>query len=506
MKKLFLALSLLAVASPGIAQNNAFITDSLDTYIVREMQRWTIPGLSIAVIKDGKILVNKGYGIREAGKPGKVDEHTLFQVASNSKAFTGTALAMLEQQKRFSLDDKVTRWIPDFQLEDDLASRDVTVRDLLCHRIGFGTFQGDFLNWNSNLPRKELIHRMRFVDPLYSFRSRYGYCNSAYLTAGEVIPAVTDTSWDDYIRAHFFQPLNMQRSSTKSETIYTAQNTCKAHTLVEGRITIIPYANVDNLGPAASIVSSANDLANWLLMQLDSGRFNGNEVVPFAALQATRRSQTVVNDITSKYFPGRHFQTYGLGWFMEDYYGKKVIQHDGGANGFVTTTCFVPELGLGIVVLTNTDANSLYAALRYQLIEAFMDMPYRNISQYYHQRNQQGLKQEQESLAKERAIAAKKHIPDLPLDAYRGTYYNPVYGEMTVRKEKGKLSLHFAHHPFLIGKLESQGGHNFLCTYSDPTYGVKKIPFTVEQNKVKSVTITVNDFIDMLPYEFTRKN
>ena len=198
-----------------ISAQNPFIKDSLDVYVMREMKCWKIPGMALAVVKDGKIVVMKGYGVRENGKDAKVDENTLFQIASNSKAFTGTALSLLSFQKRLSLDDKVNKWIKDYKLNDELTSREVSIRDLLCHRIGFETFQSDFLNWGSNLSRKELIYNMRKVKPVYGFRNKWGYCNAAFLTAGEVIPAVTDTTWDDFLKYHFFQPLKNFLESTK---------------------------------------------------------------------------------------------------------------------------------------------------------------------------------------------------------------------------------------------------------------------------------------------------
>jgi len=481
----------------------SFVKDSLDKYIEREMKRWNIPGLAIAVVKDGKAVVTKGYGVREIGKPGKVDENTLFQIASNSKAFTGTSLALLDVQKRMSLNDKITKWIPDFKLYDELASREVTVRDLLSHRIGFQTFQSDFLNWNCNRTRKELIYNMRNVKPVYSFRSQYGYCNAGFLTAGEVIPAVTDTSWDDFLKYHFFIPLKMDRTSTTYKTIVADNNSCKPYTLLREKLVLLPYANIDNIGPAGSINSTVKDLANWLLMQLDSGRFENKKIIPFEALQMTRVSNTLVADMNPK--NGSTFQTYGLGWFMLDYYGKKVIRHDGGADGFVTTTCFVPQLNLGIAVLTNTDANLLYSTLRRQILDAYLDQPYQNYSAQAFKGMEANTKMENAEISKMQDIVAKKPKPAIGLSEYTGKYKNEVYGGIEIKNEKDNLAVLFAYHPFLTGKLEPMGENDFLCTYNVATYGIKKINFKVENGKVKSVTIRVNDFIDMMEYEFVKE-
>ena len=485
----------------------SFINDSLDKFVEREMKRWNIPGAAVAIVKDGKVDVMKGYGIKDISTPlsmiNKVDENTLFQIASNSKAFTGTSLALLDYQKRLSLDDKVTKWLPYFKLNDELAARDVTVKDLLCHRIGFQTFQSDLLNWNCNLSRKELITNMRNVKPVYSFRAHYGYCNAAFLTAGEIIPAVTDTSWDDFLKYHYFLPLKMNHTSTTYAAITSDNNVCKPYTLADDKLVLLPYANVDNLGPAASINSCVKDLANWLLMQLDSGRFEGKRVVPFEALQMTRSSNTIVADMNPRY--GSNFQNYGLGWFLVDYNGKRVIRHDGGADGFVTTTCFIPQLGLGIVVLTNTDANSFYSALRTQIIDAYMALPYQNHSLRIYRAVDANNKLDNAEINKMREVTSKKPKAALKQEEYIGKYKNEVYGEIEIKNTNGNLMLSFAHHPFLTGKLEPMGENDFLCTYSVATYGIKKINFVVKDGKVRNVIVRVNDFVDMMDYDFIKE-
>lgn len=495
----------------------AFIKDSLDKYVEREMKRWNIPGAAVAVVKDGKVVTMKGYGVRAIDKPEKVDENTLFQVASNSKAFTGTALAILEVQKKLTLDDKITKWMPDFKLQDPLATQEVTIRDMLTHRIGFQTFQSDFLNWNCNLSRKELILNMRNVKPVYGFRARYGYCNAGFLTAGEIIPLASDTSWDDYLLHRFFNPLKMTRSSTTYKTIVADNNACKPYTIVDDKLVLLPYANIDNLGPAASINSCVKDLANWLIMQLDSGKFEGNRVLPYEALQMTRTSNMLVSDMNPK--GGSNIQTYGLGWFILDYNGKKVIRHDGGADGFVTTTCFVPSQGLGITVLTNTDANNFYSALRTQIMDAYLSLPYSNHSERIYKAVSANVKAENAEVNKLRETAAKKPKTSLKPEEYTGKYRNEVYGGLEIKNSKGELTVHFSHHPTLSGKLEALGGDEFLCTYSIATYGIKKINFNTSPTnpslpgeegkqpiqKVKSVIIRVNDFVDMMEYEFTKE-
>jgi CubicO group peptidase (beta-lactamase class C family) len=347
---------------------------------------------------------------------------------------------------------------------------------------------------------------MRNVKPEYGFRSRYGYCNMGFVTVGEIIKIVTDTTWESFVKVHLLDPLHMNHTSASWSFLTHDANAATAHTVINDTIIKIPYSNVENIGPCASFNSCVKDLSNWLLMQLDSGRFEGNRIVPFAVLRETWRSQMIVNEPGDPLFPTKHFSTYGLGWFLGDYSGRKVISHSGGANGFVTKTMFIPEEQLGIVVLTNTDANSFYEALGDQIFESYLNSPYRNLSEKFYDEYKDLVTGQEAEIKSWKERTDQQPAPALPLYAYAGKYRNEVYGEIEIRNERGKLNIYFSHHPQLVGHLESFGGNEFVCTYSDLTCGVKKIPFTVANDKVKSVTIRVNDFIDYLPYEFQKVN
>lgn len=489
-----------------IAQQSMFVQDSLDVYVNREMKAWQVPGLAIAIVKDGKIVLSKGYGIKQIDKPNEaVNEFSQFQIASNSKAFTGTSIALLNNQKRVLLDEKVTTYLPYFKLYDSTSTLLCTVRDLLCHRIGLQTFQGDFLNWGSTLTRKQIIEHLALTKPVHPFRYKYGYCNAAFIAAGEIIKQATDTSWDDFIKYHFFEPLEMKNTSSTYQDLISNKNACMPHTLVDGKLVKLPYTNIDNMGPSASINSCARDMANWLLFQLDSGKFNGKQIMPFSVLAETRKSNMVTNDVNSKIFKSKHFSNYGLGWNSYDYEGKRVWEHSGGANGFVTKTEFIPELNLGVLVYTNTDANSLYDALVKQVIESYMNLPYRNLSQKYLQSFKQNAQEEQKLKDSLILITKSKTKPIIDFKNYEGVYKNSFYGKVTIKNEKGNLKLYFEHHPNNVGKLAYLSNHEFLCTYTDITCGVEVINFKVEDNKVKSVSVKVNDFIDYLRYDFEKE-
>jgi CubicO group peptidase (beta-lactamase class C family) len=498
-KLLFFGLMLVTVSA--FAQQPAFVTDSLSIYMQREMAAWGLPGAAVAIVKDGKVVVSQGYGVKEQGKTDKVDDETLFQIASCSKAFTSTAIAMLHVEKKLSLEDSVVKFIPGFKLYETYTTNNCTVRDLLCHRIGLQTFQGDFANWGSNFTRTEIVGQMAKNKPVFGFRAAYGYCNMGYAAAGEVILAASGITWDQFVHDKFFVPLKMNRSSTTYEELLADKNKCTGHSWFDGKSVTIAYDNINNLGPAGSINSCVKDLSNWLLCQLDSGRFEGKQVIPFAALAETRKAQVPL-PVRAK---GSHLGAYALGWQTMDYNGVQPYWHNGGASGFVTTVCFVPELNLGIVVLTNNDQNNLINNLRMQIIDAYLKLPYKNYSRLSVTAFMKGRTEEDARIDEWQAKVKK--AGKLPVDAkeFAGTYVNPVYGKMLVVEQKGKITAMFEHHPKYFGTLEFMGDSTFLCTYNTPLWGIKEAPFRIENGKVVSITISVADFVDMMPYEFVKQ-
>jgi CubicO group peptidase (beta-lactamase class C family) len=498
-------LFLFCLAAARAQEAPSFVRDSLDTYVIRALKEWKIPGVAVCVVKDGKVVVMKGYGLRETGKEDKVDEHTLFGIGSNTKAFTATALAMLESDKKLSLDDKVQKWLPDFTLFDPWVAKEANIRDLLSHRLGFETFQGDFMFFDSDLSIAQVRQKFGQIKPLHSFRSKWGYANAAFLTAGEIIPKASGKSWEQFLRERLFAPLGMTRTLATSGEYAGATNLSAAHTVVKGEIRKIPYGRLDNIAPAGSIASSAADMSKWVLALLNNGKVGDNTVIPPAALSQTRLPHSIMGN-GGHMFNKAHFALYGLGWFLESYSGRRIVSHTGGVNGFVTSVALVPEEKLGIIVLTNTDANNFYEALRYELMDAYLGLPYRNYSQVYLDFTTRQDKATEASLQKKQDTIAMKPATALPLAAFAGTYRHPIYGTMVLKQSGNKLTATLQHHKGLEVALEPLGGTRFLATFSNPMFGVRVWPFTLGNGKVKSLTLTVSDFIENLPYEFVKQN
>jgi CubicO group peptidase (beta-lactamase class C family) len=506
MKKNFVA-ALLLLSLRLFSQTEAtpsFVTDSLDVYVNRALKDWQIPGAAVCIIKNDKIIVMKGYGVKDWDSNDPVDENTLFMIGSNTKAFTATALAMLDAEKKLSLDDKVTKWIPEFKLDNTAAGEQAIIRDLLCHRIGFQTFQGDFTYWTSNLTRAEVIEKMSHIKATYPFRTTWGYTNAAFLTAGQIIPKATGLQWEDFISQNIFDPLGMKNTLALSKDFPNAPNKCSPYTIQEGKIIKIPFCLIDNLAPAGSIASSVNDMSHWVMMQLDNGKYNGQQIIPASAIAQTRLPHSIIGN-GGALFNESHFALYGLGWELQEYCGKEIVSHTGGVNGFVTSVTLIPEEKLGIIVFTNTDQNAFYEALKWEILDAYLGKPYRNYSNIYLGYYNRNFNAEQKKDKMLKDSVAMNLKTELPLKDYTGDYSNDVYGNMKVVWENGELKMKFSHHPNMYAKLESLGGDRFYATFTDPEFSKAIFPFHVENGKVKSVTVKVADFVEYNPYEFYKK-
>ena len=503
MKKTILTVVFFIFIASSFSQTPSFITDSLDNYILRGLTDWDVPGLSIVIVKDGKVAVMKGYGIKSITSKEPVDEETLFMIASNTKLFTGTALALLEYRRKISLNDKITKYFPDYRLYDTTSTKLLTIRDLLCHRIGTKTFQGDFTFWNSKYSRTEIMQKMRLLKPVGMFRQDYGYCNSCFMTAGQVIPKVTGQPWEVFVYDSIVVPLQMTQTHMMSVGIENRQNRAVPYTSsFTGHLVQVPYDHWDNLGPAASIISNVKDLSKWLLFQLDSGRVNNKQVIPFPVLQRTRDVNIVTNSRKAALFP-RHFRGYGLGVLSEDYNGRQVYWHTGGAAGMVSNVCFVPEENLGIAILTNNDNQDFFEALRFQLLDAYLGVSYTNRSLQLLTDFRSDMNKQLKEIAGWKArVRGNKPTPSIK--SYTGEYANPLYGTISITQQGDQLLIKFNNHVNLLATLDYMDNNEWLLQYNNIEYGIFATKFDITANMVNGINIKANDYVEYDPYYFER--
>jgi len=427
---------------------------ALDTYFEKARTDWDIPGMAIGIIKDGEIVMAKGYGLLEAEKNKKVDEHTLFAIASNTKAFISTSIGMLVEEGKLDWDDPVQKHLPFFELYDPWVSENITIRDLLCHRSGLGTFSGDVLWYRRNQSAEDAVKKAKTLEPAFAFRSGYGYSNLMFLTAGEVIKAVSGKSWDQFVKDRILNPLGMNRTQTSVEPLSKIKNVASPHKPVKGENIPIPYVNWDNMGAAGGVVSSASDMLNWMNLQLNGGRFMDWEIFdPATQVEFwTPHNNFKVKATTHENYRNRNFSAYALGWSISDFQGKRIIYHGGGYDGMYSKVSLMPEENLGIVILTNS-MKGISTQLTYKIFDAFLELDEKDWSQEGLERQLRFDKYRENRVQKRKASRKQDTQPAIPVEKFAGLYRCESYGDIEVEINDGKLSIHFSDAPELDASL-----------------------------------------------------
>ena len=497
----------------------ANLESDLDKFVHKAMQIWNIPGLALALIKGDETLL-KSYGIREMDKPDRVDEHTLFAIGSNTKPFSATAMGLLVQDGKIAWDDPVTKYLPNFKLYDPHATQLITIRDLLCHRAGLGTWAGDVLLL-SRYSTEEIVRRIQHIPPAYSFRAGYGYSNLMFITAGLILEQVSGMSWDDFICQRIFEPLGMTDSVTNARYFGGRTNIARPHEDIKGMLQLVTQVEEMHVGAAGSICASAADMAAWLRLQLNDGNFNGKQIVDPGIIAETRTPHTPIKlrAMERKLFPSRHFSAYGLGWFLSESHGRFTVRHTGGVNGMLSISVLIPEEKIGIAVLTNKLPNAAYIILPHYLTEVLFGLPSRDwIQTYIDLEKEEKAKVEQAKGQREASRARNTH-PSLDLEHYAGAYDSAILGGANISVEsetspRGALSkgnglhIQLQAHESISGTLEHWHYDTFLCRWDDPVLGESLVPFITDgQGQIAEFHVKIReDWIDPLEHVFKKMN
>lgn len=444
------------IAAPDTSSAIRETIQQYDSYVETARQQWQVPGLAIAIVKDDQVLLSKGFGNRRVGAVESVDQHTLFAIASNSKAFTSAALAILVDEGKLKWDDRVTQHLPWFRLRDEFATREIRINDLLCHRSGLGTFSGDLLWWGTDYSPKQILQRAAELEPASSFRSAYGYSNLMFLAAGEVITAVSGQSWSDFVRERILRPLEMNRSTTSVRDLISLDNYASPHKTQLDRSQPMPWMNWDAMAAAGGVISSADDMSRWLRLQLRQGEVDSKRRI-FSATASHEMWQAYtpikLESTPSQRFPSTHFRAYGLGWALSDYQGLKVVGHGGGYDGMYSQVLMVPEKKLGIVVLTNS-MTSITSLLAYRALDVLLDGDKKdwsaeNLAKFRKSREDFAAK-----IAKLTTPAVAGTKPSHPLTDYVAKFRCPMYGDAAVSLEGEQLILRLLPYPALVAELK----------------------------------------------------
>lgn len=450
-------------------------SSQIDSLVQKTMKTFDVPGMAVAVLKDGKIYHKNTYGVRSLKTQEPVNENTLFGVASNTKAFTTAALGQLIDQRKLGWDTKVTDVIPEFQLADPYVTREFTVRDLVTHRSGLGLGAGDLMIFpaNNTTTKAEMIHNLRYLKPVSSFRSKFDYDNLLYIVAGEVIARISGKSYDDYISENFFKPLGMDRSFLSIPKIKADNNRIDGHAPVNGKLELTGDTFTQIATPAGGIYASINDMATWVQAQLNDGKYG--EKLKDSLFSRNVHSemwtpQTILRRGKGPY--NTHFSAYGLGWFLSDVHGYFQATHTGGLLGIVSQVTLLPELDLGIIVLTNQQSGAAFSAITNSIKDAYFGIKGEDrIQQYNERRLVAERKADSIVQAVEKNIAeqlrAKSHRPNVA--NFTGTFRDPWFGKANISEEKGTLRFKAEKSKDLQGTMVFYKGTTFVVHWDDPT-------------------------------------
>lgn len=460
--------------SSTVVFSQTLTSGDIDQLAERTLKAFDVPGMAVGIIKDGKVIHAKGYGVRSLNTQQKTDENTLFGIASNSKAFTCTALGMLADEGKIKWDDKVRDYIPEFKLYSPYVTEEFTIRDLVTHRSGLGLGAGDLMFFpdSSDFELKDIIYNLRFLKQVSGFRTKYDYDNLLYIVAGEVVARVSGKSWDDFVDERILQPLGMNKTATSFDRLKDKSNAIDGHAPVNGKVQVIARSSVKVGHAAGGINSNITDLSKWIQCWLNKGKY-GDGLSKRLFSENVYREMTSAQTIIQVGGPGpynTHFAAYGLGFFLSDEKGYKKITHTGGLEGMVTQITMIPELNLGIIVLTNQQEGGAFTAITNQIKDSYFGISGTDrVKEYSSQRGGQlaSTNRMLDSLWKEIEMVQHSEKEKAGINLFTGTYRDVWFGDITISIKNGKLWFDSRRSPKLTGEIFYYKGNTFVVKWKD---------------------------------------
>jgi len=459
-------LSLISLQLTGQSQDQKL--REFDAYVEKSRVDWQVPGMAVVVVKDGKVILKKGYGVRQLGKKDLVDDQTLFVCASTTKAMTAVCMGILVDQGKIKWDDQVIKHFPSLQLYDPYVTRELKIKDLFTHNSGVGN--ADFLWGDMNISSADVLDKMKLVKPSYSLRSGFIYQNIFYLVAGRVIENVSGLPWDQFIRQNIFDKLGMNRTVPFLKDVKDINQTAP-HFKIKNTIEVIEHTSADAIGPAGSVWSCADDISKWVICLLDSSKYSGGKLLSTKTWAELFKPQVIA---PQDFYPTTqltkpNWTTYAMGWYQQDYKGKKINYHTGSLAGAVAIHGQLPEAKLGIYVFGNYDHAEMRHALMYKAFDMFALGGTRDWSTeflaLYKKINDQNEKKEKDFEAKR--IADTK--PALDIGEYAGKYSDPLFGKVEVTVSENSLLLNL--NDFVKARLEHWHYDTFRGWFDKRWYG-----------------------------------
>jgi CubicO group peptidase (beta-lactamase class C family) len=516
-KTLSLSLLLLVIAS---AYSQPITSPEIDKLVEQTMKEFNVPGIAIAVMKDDKVIHLKGYGVSSIATGKKMDENTLFAIASNSKAFTSAALGILVDEGKLSWDTKVTDIIPEFRLYSPYVTEDFNIKDLLTHRSGMGLGAGDLMMWpdSASFTREDIIHNLRYLKQTSSFRTKYDYDNLLYIVAGVVVEKISGKSWEEFVEERIMQPLGMTSSAASFSRLKDRSNIIDAHVPVNGALQVVPkHESNDVHNPAGGIFSSVADMSKWVIMQMNNGKYGKdlkNQIFSEEAHQEMWTPQTIIPIRgTSPY--RTHFAAYGLGWRLNDVYGYLQASHTGGLMGVVTQVTLIPEIKLGIIVFTNQQEGAAFTTITNTILDSYFGIKgidrIKLLKEYVLHSQEEAKKVTDEVWAK---IEEQQKNTSQTVDPalYTGTYTDNWFGDIIISYTNGHMRFNSVRSPKLRGEMLYYTGNTYIVRWDDRTLDADAYvvycldrdgrPSTITMQAISPLTDFSYDFQDLF---FKRK-
>ena len=481
----------------------AQITETqLDELVEKTRSTFNVPGIAVAIIKDGKVILSKGYGVTNSNTNQKVDGNTLFGIASNSKSFTSAALAILVDEGKINWDDKVKKYLPEFKMYNKYVTDEFTIRDLLTHKSGLGLGAGDLMIWpdGHNFTPNDIVKNIQYLKPISGFRTKYDYDNLLYVIAGEVVAKVSGKSWCEFVEERIMKPIGMNNSASSWSRLKDTSNVIVPHVPTEGKLQVIPRYKNSIFDAAAGLYSSTNDLSKWLILQMNKGKHNDLQVFSEKQHKEMWSPQTILPERNS--YPYKtNFRAYGLGWQLTDYNGFLQVSHTGGLDGIVTQSIMLPEIQLGIIVLTNQQSGAAFTAISNTIKDSYMGLPSFDHLAYL-SKDRKGKEDDADKITAEVWQTVAANTTKVNPKKYIGSYKDNWFGEVTISEKNGKLYFASSRSPQLKGEVFLYKNLNFVVKWDVRSFNADAHIFFKVDAKGKATGFTMKAISPLTDFSY----
>jgi len=493
MKKILYISLLLLIIAPVYSQ--PLTSREIDRVVEQTMKAFDVPGIAVAVVKDDRVIHLKGYGVRSIATGEKMNENTLFAIASNSKAFTSAALGILIDDGRLTWDTKVIDIIPEFRLYNPYVTSDFNIKDLLTHRSGMGLGAGDLMLWPGSplFTREDIIHNLRYLKQTSPFRTKYDYDNLLYVVAGVVVERVSGRSWEEFVEERIMRPLGMDNSAASINRLKDRSNVIDAHVPVDGVLQVVPKHESDVHNPAGGIFSSVADMSKWAMMQMNNGWYGEKHDKHIFSEKVHRDMWTpqTIMTVSSGGPYNSHFASYGLGWRLTDVCGYLQASHTGGLMGIVTQVTLIPEMKLGIIVFTNQQQGAAFTAITNEIKDGYLgvrDVDWISLLRESVDRSQAEAKKiTDEVWARVEGQRTKAEQP-YSNAIFTGTYTDDWFGDVIISNTGDNLRFTATLSPDLKGEMLYYTGNTFIVRWDDRTLDADAyVEFTLDREGIPSM-------------------